>query len=170
MKHLIVTLILFAFGGTMLAETLSWGSLSNTGIEITIGKETKNQYKMQVRMKSYKSVKIEKDPVVLFKLEDGNVLMLNGSLESQSEETETSHIVSGKALIPYHSNVTHSEATFPLTEEQFKALLPGITKFRIKAFPSNYDKKWGEVKYGWKFRAMYRSANSSGSDSIQDGF
>ena len=101
-----------------------------------------------------------KDPVMLLKTFDGEVLTLHGS--HLGEGTESLGMVLGNMVLPL-TEIT-STAQFDVTPEQLEKLGKGVSKVRLSTVPKKHEKTFRKDKIGKKLYLSFMQQKNKVDD------
>lgn len=95
-----------------------------------------------------------KEPTMLLKTFDGDVLKLSGN--NIGMNSHSSGIISGNIVIPI--SVLNSMTQFEVTPEQFELIKKGISKIRISTVPIEHERTFNKDKIGKKdLQALFKA-------------
>lgn len=160
-KILIVSVMLFVGYGSY-AQTVGYTykplSAEGCNIKYSVAKQDSSYY-IIATVKSDR-LNFLKEPTMLLKTFDGEIIKLFGSLIGN--DSESTGIVSGNVVIPVTG--ISSIAQFKISPEQFELFKKGISKVRLSTIPIEHERTFSKDKIGKKLYQFFLKQRDKEND------
>lgn len=163
MKKLITFLACCIFAVVCYAQSVSYYHqiLMPEGCKVTLSVAKQDTAYYIIASVKSDNLQFLKQPIMLLKNYDSEVIKLSGEL--LSNKTETSGVMVGNVFVPASEII--SSAQFQISVEQFEIIKDGVAKIRMTTSPIVHEKTFKKDCFGKKLYQFYQKVKK-----IEDDF